>query len=77
MNLSPDTTQTDNLNLWTMGYRRYYSPMLHARSGGPAAEPTVVPRVRPSLVLRSVTSPKGEGAGSHPVPGGKRRCSSL
>jgi hypothetical protein len=77
MNPSSDITHTNSLNLWAMGYRRYYSPMLHARISEPAADPLVMPRVRPSLVLRSVANPKGEGAGSHPVPGGRRRCSST
>jgi hypothetical protein len=54
--------RTTSLSLWTLGHRRYYSPMLHAAGRLPATETTVMPRVRPSLVLRSVLEPAVNGA---------------
>ena len=47
--------------------------MLHA-AGGPAATDTMVtPRVRPSLVLRSVREPGLDGAAESPVSGEQNR----
>ena len=54
--------RTTSLSLWTLGHRRYYSPMLHASGRPPATETMVTPRVRPSLVLRSVLEPVVNGA---------------
>ena len=72
MNNSP-TIRTSSFSLWTMGHRRYYSPMLHA-AGGPAATDTMVtPRVRPSLVLRSVREPGLDGTAETPVSGEQNR----
>ena len=48
------TIRTTSFSLWTMGHRRYYSPMLRTAGRPPATESMVTPRVRPSLVLRSI-----------------------
>jgi hypothetical protein len=77
MNPSSASSHPKKLNLWTLGYRRYYSPMVHARNVAPSAAIPVMPRVRPSLVLRSVPTSKEAGADAHPVPGDQRRHSTL
>ena len=56
MNNSP-AIRSHNLSLWTFGHRRYYSPMRHATGGQTSGEIQVKPRVRPSLVLRSLSDP--------------------
>jgi hypothetical protein len=56
--------RTHSFSLWTIGHRRYYSPMLRAAGRLPATETMVTPRVRPSLVLRSIKDPATDSAGS-------------
>jgi hypothetical protein len=56
--------RTHSFSLWTIGHRRYYSPMLRTAGGPAATETMVTPRVRPSLVLRNVREPAGDSAAS-------------
>lgn len=49
MNNSP-IHRTASINLWTLGHRRFYSPMMRVPGGLPAADAMATPRVRPSLV---------------------------
>ena len=58
------SVRTHSFSLWTIGHRRYYSPMLRAAGRLPATETMVTPRVRPSLVLRSIKDLATDGAGS-------------
>jgi hypothetical protein len=75
MNTSP-IIRHPGLNLWTLGHRRYYSPSVRTAGGWSALDPLVTPRVRPSLVLRSVSGPVDAAAGSGPVAGGRGRSPS-
>jgi len=70
MNTSPVSRHAAG-NLWTLGYRRYYSPSVRTAGGWSGFASLVTPRVRPSLVLRSVGGP-GDGAAA----GAKGRNSS-
>jgi hypothetical protein len=72
MNNSP-VIRTTSFSLWTMGHRRYYSPMLHAAGGAPATDTMVTPRVRPSLVLRRVREAGLDGAAEAPASGENNR----
>ncbi|HZL46565.1 MAG TPA: hypothetical protein VFC28_10095 [Opitutaceae bacterium] len=65
--------RTTSFSLWTMGHRRYYSPMLQAAGRLPATETMVTPRVRPSLVLRRVREPGLDGGTHAPASGEKNR----
>jgi hypothetical protein len=56
--------RTHSFSLWTIGHRRYYSPMLRAAGRPPATETMVTPRVRPSLVLRNIREPAVDSAAS-------------
>jgi hypothetical protein len=56
------SVRTTSFSLWTLGHRRYYSPMLQATGRPPATESMVTPRVRPSLVLRRVREQGSDGA---------------
>jgi len=53
MNTSP-VTRHPTLNLWAAGPRRSYSPSVRTAGGWSGFAALVTPRVRPSLVLRSV-----------------------
>jgi hypothetical protein len=75
MNTSP-VTRPATLNLWTLGHRRYYSPSVRTAGGWSGFAPLVTPRVRPSLVLRSVGGSGDNAAGDGPATGGKGRGSS-
>ncbi len=55
--------------LWTLGHRRGYSPSLRTAGGWSGFAFLVTPRVRPSLVLRSV------GGAGETAPGGRDRTS--
>ena len=72
MNNSP-VIRTTSFSLWTMGHRRYYSPMMHTGGGPPATDTMVTPRVRPTLALRSVREPGAGGAPNAPASGEKNR----
>jgi hypothetical protein len=63
MNHSP-LARTHSFSLWTIGHRRYYSPMLRAAGRLPATESMVMPRVRPSLVLRNIRELPADAAAS-------------
>ena len=65
--------RTTSFSLWTLGHRRYYSPMLQATGRLPVTETMVTPRVRPSLVLRRVREPEIDGAARTRAPGGNSR----
>ena len=67
------TIRTTSFSLWTMGHRRYYSPMMHAAGGPPATDTMVTPRVRPSLVLRSVRAPGLDDSTETPASGEHNR----
>lgn len=67
------TIRTTSFSLWTMGHRRYYSPMMHSAGGPPATDTMVTPRVRPSLVLRSVRETGINGATESPASGEPNR----
>ena len=67
------TIRTTSFSLWTMGHRRYYSPMMHAAGGAPATDTMVTPRVRPNLVLRSVRGAGLGGASEAPASGEHNR----
>ena len=69
MNTSP-VPRHPTLNLWTLGYRRYYSPSVRTAGGWAGFASLVTPRVRPCLVLRTVG---GAGAGDAPAAGAKGR----
>ena len=58
------SNRTTSFSLWTLGHRRYYSPLLQATGRLPVTETMVTPRVRPSLVLRRVGEPGLDGATS-------------
>ncbi len=60
MNTSPLPRNT-TLNLWAAGPRRSYSPSVRTAGGWSGFASLVSPRVRPSLVLRSVGG-AGDGA---------------
>jgi hypothetical protein len=62
-------TRTTSFSLWTMGHRRYYSPLIHAEGKPPATDTMVTPRVRPSLVLRNARGPELDGTTEAPAPG--------
>jgi hypothetical protein len=66
MNTSP-IIHGPSINLWTLGHRRYYSPSLRTVGGLSAVATVVTSRVRPSLVLRSVSGPTGIGARKNTV----------
>jgi hypothetical protein len=66
---SPQIIRTTSFSLWTMGHRRYYSPMIHAAGGPPATDTMVTPRIRPSLVLRNVRGPELDGTTETPASG--------
>ena len=72
MNTSP-VPRHPNLNLWTLGYRRYYSPSVRTAGGWSGFASLVTPRVRPCLVLRSVGSPEDSAAGESPAAGARDR----
>lgn len=69
----PLFTRTTNFNLWTIGNRQYYSPMLRVPGGLAPLGPAVTPRVRPSLVLRSVLSRSAGDVTDDAAPDGKSR----
>ena len=75
MNTSP-VPRPSALSLWTLGHRRYYSPSVRTAGGWSGLAPLVTPRVRPSLVLRSVGGSAENAAGGGPVSGAKGRCAS-
>lgn len=75
MNTSP-VPRHSPLHLWTLGHRRYYSPSVRTAGGWSGLASLVTPRVRPSLVLRSVGGTGDAAAGDGPAAGGKGRSSS-
>ena len=72
MNTSP-VPRHPTLNLWTLGYRRYYSPSVRTTGGWSGFASLVTPRVRPCLVLRSVDVPGDNAAGDNPAAGARDR----
>lgn len=71
MNNSPVIRPT-TINLWTLGHRRYYSPMMRVPGGLSAAAATMASRVRPSLGLRREVDPAAGGAAEGAVSAGNR-----
>jgi hypothetical protein len=67
------SVRTTSFSLWTLGHRRYYSPLLHTAGGPPATDTMVTPRVRPSLVLRNVRETGWDGAAGTAATGEKDR----
>ena len=67
--------RTHSFSLWTIGNRRYYSPMLRTAGGLPATETMVTPRVRPSLVLRNIRELAVDDDASGAVPRNSRASS--
>jgi hypothetical protein len=61
MNNSPQS-RTPGPSFWTLGYRSFYSPHVRVPGSPSFACGPAVPRVRPSLVLRSVLSPTAGNA---------------
>ncbi len=72
MNTSP-VPRHPALNLWTLGYGRYYSPSVRTAGGWTGFASLVTPRVRPCLVLRSVGAPGEAAPGEAPAAGVRGR----
>jgi hypothetical protein len=66
-------TRVASLNLWTLGHRRFYSPMLQAGHGAPSAGAMVTPQRRPRHVLWSAGNPEDDGARDPALSAGKNR----
>jgi hypothetical protein len=64
--------RTTSINLWTLGHRRYYSPIIRV-AGGLSALGAVLPCcVRADPGLRREPDPAGNGAAEHAAPAEKR-----
>ncbi len=61
MNDSPHS-RSPGLSLWTLGHRQFYSPLMRVPGGQSSAAGMAIPRVRPSLILRSVLAPAAGSA---------------
>jgi hypothetical protein len=64
MNISP-TIRSPNFNLWTLGHRRYYSPLLRAPGGRLAARRMTASLDRPNLAGRAPAA----GIAANTAPG--------
>jgi hypothetical protein len=61
MNHSP-VIRAASISLWTLGHRRYYSPLLRVAAGFSAAGTAEPPRVGLNPGRRSAPAPAGIGA---------------
>jgi len=62
MNTSP-TNRTPGSGFWTLGRRSFYAPHVRVPGSPSLGCGPAIPRVRPSLVLRSVLTPAAGDAG--------------
>jgi hypothetical protein len=73
MNDSP-TTRATSVSLWTLGHRRFYSPLMRAPGGPSAAARMAAPRVRPNLGWRDLLAPAA-GSATEAAAGAADRAS--